>query len=69
MYQLKETARKEIKEKYKISYLTEKTGVTRQYISMIVNKNQKCSKTIAYYITKAINENSEINDYFVRTRD
>ncbi len=68
MYQLKEEARKLIKEKYRISYLTEKTGVTRQYISMIVNKKQTCSKTIAYYITKAIDSESEIKDYFIRLK-
>lgn len=68
MYQLKEEAKELINKKFKISYLVEKTGVTRQYIWMIVSKNRTCSKDTAYYITKAIDSESEIKDFFIRLK-
>lgn len=66
MYQMKETTKELIKEKIRISYLTKKTELSRQYISMIVNKNQVCSKVVAYIITKALDENKNIEDYFIK---
>lgn len=66
MYQIKETAKELIKEKIRISYLTKKTELSRQYISMIINKNQVCSKVVAYTITKALDENKKIEDYFIK---
>lgn len=66
MYQIKETTKELIKEKIRISYLTKKTGLSRQYISMIINKNQVCSQVVAYTITKALDENKKIEDYFIK---
>jgi plasmid maintenance system antidote protein VapI len=66
MYQIKETAKELIKEKIRISYLTKKTELSRQYISMIINKNQVCSQVVAYNITKALDENKKIEDYFIK---
>lgn len=66
MYQIKETTKKLIKEKIRISYLTKKTELSRQYISMIINKNQVCSQVVAYTITKALDENKKIEDYFIK---
>lgn len=66
MYQIKETIKELIKEKIRISYLTKKTELSRQYISMIINKNQVCSKAVAYTITKALDENKKIEDYFIK---
>lgn len=66
MYQIKETTKKLIKEKIRISYLTKKTELSRQYISMIINKNQVCSQVVAYNITKALDENKKIEDYFIK---
>lgn len=66
MYKIKEDIAKIIKEKYKLSYLTKNAGVTRQHIYLILNKDQVCSKVVAYCITKCINANAEIEDYFIK---
>ena len=66
MYKIKEDVAKIIREKYKLSYLTKNAGVTRQHIYTILNKGQVCSKVVAYCITKCIDKNAEIDDYFIK---
>lgn len=44
--------------------IAEKAGIAEETLSRILNKRQKCSKAIAYYITKLNDENAEILDYF-----
>lgn len=41
-------------------------GMSRQGISNITTNRANCRKTTAYCITKYINENAEISDYFER---
>lgn len=41
-------------------------GVSEGYFSKILNSKRKCSKILAYSITKTLNENSEIEDFFER---
>lgn len=64
MYVLKDEVIEEIKNKYRISYLTKNTGVTRQYISTIIHKGQACSGTIAIKFAKSIDKN--LTDIFIK---
>ena len=41
-------------------------GITREYLSYIMNRSKTCSKPVAYCIAKFLNEESEISDYFDR---
>ncbi len=47
---------------------SEEIGLAIQTLSKILNKRVACKKTTAYCITKYINENAEINDFFVRVK-
>jgi plasmid maintenance system antidote protein VapI len=54
----------DIKDNINQRQLAEKVGIAFETLNRILNKKQACSKMMAYCICKAINENSEINDYF-----
>ena len=41
-------------------------GIDIATLSRILHKKQKCSKILAYCITKYIDQNAEITDYFIR---
>ena len=41
-------------------------GIDIATLSRILHKKQKCSKILAYCITKYIDRNAEITDYFIR---
>ena len=41
-------------------------GITRQYLNNVVNGRVYCSKSIAYCITKFIDYNKEIENFFER---
>ena len=65
MYRFKENIEIEIN-KTKASKVI---GITRQHLTNILNKRVACTKVIAYCITKYLNEDAEINDYFTRLGD
>lgn len=65
MYKFKKERIEEVKNKYKLDYLADKIGITRVNLSYIINGKSTTKKTTAYCITKAINPNAEINDYFL----
>ena len=46
--------------------MAEIIGVSEGYFSKILNSKRKCSKTLAYSITKTFDKNKEINDFFER---
>ena len=46
--------------------MAEIIGVSESYFSKILNSKRKCSKVLAYAITKTLNEKSEISDFFER---
>lgn len=46
--------------------MAEIIGVSEGYFSKILNSKRKCSKVLAYAITKTLNEKSEISDFFER---
>jgi hypothetical protein len=43
-------------------------GLTQPTLSNILNRKVACRKVVAYCITKYINENAEIEDYFERVK-
>jgi hypothetical protein len=63
-YLMKEDKSDKIKEKFKCNRLAEKVGITNSYLSLVMNRKKSCSKILAYCITKAVNSNAEISDYF-----
>ena len=46
--------------------IADEIGISRQYINGVINNKYNCRKIVAYAITKLINSNAEINDYFER---
>ena len=61
MYQLKDAEKVAIINQ---SELARKVGINQATLNRIFNKKQKCSKLMAYAISKSINENAEIENYF-----
>ena len=41
-------------------------GISRVYLTDIMNQRKLCSKIVAYCITKYLDSEAEIEDYFVR---
>lgn len=60
MYRFKENIEIEIN-KTKASKVI---GITRQHLTNILNKRKNCTKVLAYCITKYLDYNAEIKDYF-----
>ena len=54
---------KKIKSKKQIDIARE-VGIAEATLSRIINQKQICSKITAYCITKVINSEAEIEDYF-----
>lgn len=48
--------------------IAEEVGITRQYMNSIYNQTTLCKKTTAYAITKSIDNNAEIKDFFEEAR-
>lgn len=64
MYTFKAELYEEIKYKYRINHMATSIGLTGGYLSQIFRAMKTCPKTTAYAITKTLNENAEIEDYF-----
>ena len=47
--------------------IADEMGISRQYINGVITNKYNCRKIVAYAMTKLINSNAEINDYFERT--
>lgn len=63
MYQFKKDKIKELKNKSTVQCIADKVGISRVYLSYVIHNKYNCRKSVAYSITKAIDENKEI-DYF-----
>lgn len=48
---------------------SKKIGVSREYLTDVLNGKKDCSKILAFCITKYINPNAEINDIFDTIRE
>lgn len=44
--------------------LADEIGLSRQYINGVINNKYNCRKIVAYAMTKLINSDAEISDYF-----
>lgn len=66
MYLFKKELRDDVVRKFKISFIADDTGLSRIYISNILNSKVSIKKAIAYCITKLIDKDAEIDDYFIR---
>lgn len=63
-YKMKEDVSKKVRSKFKNTYFEEVIGISGAYVSLILNRRRACSKRVAYYFTKAIDSESEIEDFF-----
>lgn len=48
--------------------MAEIIGISESYFSKILNGRRFCSKVLAYSITKILNPNKEIEDFFERIK-
>lgn len=39
-------------------------GITREYLTHVMNRKMPCSKIVAFCITKYLDKEAEIEDYF-----
>ena len=60
--------RQDIQVKFKQKDLCETIGITQPTMSNIINGKVACRKVVAYSITKYLNEDAEIEDYFERVK-
>lgn len=58
--------RKELFANIKInqSKMANEIGLSFQYVNGVINNRYNCRKIVAYAMTKLINSDAEINDYF-----
>jgi DNA-binding XRE family transcriptional regulator len=59
----------QIAKKYNKAKLAEIIGLAPETLRRVMNGKQDCSKLVAYCITKTLNENAEIKDYFYKKGD
>lgn len=64
MYMFRDDINITIRQKQAVEVL----GLTKSALSKIMNKKMACRKVVAYAITKYMNQDSEIEDYFVRIK-
>ena len=60
---------KEYAKQYNKVKMAEIIGLNPDTVRRIINGKQECSKLVAYSITKFLNSNAEIENYFVRTEE
>lgn len=60
--------RQDIQVKFKQKDLCETVGITQPTMSNIINGKVACRKVVAYCITKYLDENAEIEDYFIKEK-
>lgn len=52
--------------KFNKAKASKEIGITRPYLTSIINGKKLCTKVMAFCITKYLNDNAEIEDYFIR---
>ncbi|MBR2245696.1 MAG: hypothetical protein IKN65_00925 [Clostridia bacterium] len=55
---------KEVAKTYNKSQMAKVVGLNADTLRRIINGKQECSKLVAYCITKFLNSEAEIEDYF-----
>lgn len=51
---------------FKFKWIAKTIGINPDTLSKMVKKDKPCMKLTAYCLTKLLNENAEIEDYFIR---
>lgn len=69
MFTIKEEQAERIKRRYKLSAMAKEVGISTTLITFIFKKLRPCSKKTAYAITKWIDSEAEIEDFFVRVNE
>ena len=59
---------KDVMKMYNKTKVAEYIGIAVPTMIRIVNGKQDCSRLVAYAITKTLNQDAEIEDYFYRSR-
>lgn len=59
---------KQIAKMYNKEKLAQFIGLSPDTLRRVMNGKQDCSKLVAYCITKTLNHEAEIEDYFERVR-
>lgn len=62
MWQFKD---KQVAKVYNKTKMAEMIGLAPPTLRRVVNGKQNCSKLVAYCITKTLNQDAEIEDYFI----
>lgn len=62
---LKQDKAEEIKSKYRLDYIAKRLGMSKQFISYLFNEKRTCSKKTAQKIVNIVDEESEIEEYFM----
>ena len=57
---------KEIAKTYNKTKLAEVIGLAPDTLRRVINGKQDCSKLVAYCITKTLNQDAKIEDYFYK---
>lgn len=61
---LRQDKKQQIKQKYKLDYIAEQIGVSKQFISYLFNNKRTCSKKTAEKIINIVDSKANIEDYF-----
>ena len=57
---------KEVTKTYNKEQMAKVIGLNPDTLRRVINGKQECSKLVAYCITKFLNYEAEIEDYFIR---
>ena len=65
MYLLNDYAKERLSQ-YKLKKVAETIGINPRTLSDMINKNRSCVKVTAYSLSKYLDKDAEIIDYFTR---
>ena len=57
---------KELLSNFKLKKIAEIVGINPETLGQMVKKDRPCRKITAYCLTKILNADAEIEDYFIR---
>lgn len=61
---LKQEKKQQIKQKYRLDYITKEIGVSKQFISYLFNEKRTCSKKTAQKIVDIVDKGAKLEEYF-----
>lgn len=64
MYSFKKEKSDEVKSKFKLVEMAKVIGISVVHLNRVINNKCNCSKVVAYCISKYINKNAEISEFF-----